>query len=96
MTATVIYWSVQLAIWIVGATLFARREAIAEKHYGRKDSPVERVLMLVLTPVLAYGYACLGGFPPKEDQLYFVLFVTVAMHGVLIARWVRQSRESHK
>ena len=73
MTAPLIYWTLQIAIWIGCIFLFVRRKEIIEKHKGRKDSKFQRVLMLFLTPVFAYGYACLGGYPPKDDQVYFVL-----------------------
>ena len=94
MTATLIYWTLQITIWIVCIFLFIRRKEIIAKHTGRKDPKLQRVLMLVLTPLLAFGYACLGGYPPKDDQVYFVLVVSVIMLGSLIARWIRQDREA--
>ena len=94
MTATLIYWTLQIAIWIACVFIFARRKEIAAKHKGRKDPKLQRVLMLILAPVFAFVYACLGGYPPKDDQVYFVLVVSVLIVGVSVARWIRQDREA--
>jgi len=94
MTAILIYWTLQIAIWIACVFIFIRRKEIAERHKGRRDSTAQRILMLVLTPVFAFAYACMGGYPPKDDQVYFILVVTLVMYGALIARWIRQSRQA--
>jgi hypothetical protein len=93
MTATVIYWTLQIAIWIACIFVFIRRKQNIEKHNGRKDSRLQRVFMVIFIPVFAFGYACLGGYPPKDDQVYFILVVTVLMYGVMFARWIRQNRK---
>ena len=93
MTAILIYWTLQIAVWIACVFIFLRRKEIARNHKGRKDPRLQRVFMLIFTPIFAFGYACLRGYPPKNDQVYFILVLTVVMYGALIARWIRQDRE---
>ena len=94
MIAILIYWTLQIAIWMACILIFVRRKKIAAKNKGRKDSTVQKVLMLTLTPVFAFAYVCMGGYPPKDDQVYFILAVTVVIYGALIARWARQYRQA--
>lgn len=87
------YWVIQILIGIVCISVFVRRKKLTTRH-RRKDGPIEKIFMILGTPVFAFGYACMGGYPPKDDQIYFILVVTLLIYGSLIFRWIRQNRET--
>jgi hypothetical protein len=94
MSAMLLYWIFQIAIWIACIVIFIRRKEIPEKHKGRKDSTVRKVLMLVFIPMFAFAYACMGGYPPKDNQVYFI-FVVTGCHVWRIDRPMDSSEPTH-
>jgi hypothetical protein len=54
MTAILVYWALQIAVWIAGGFIFLRRKEIVQKHKGRKDPRLQRVFMLIFTPIFAF------------------------------------------
>lgn len=97
MFASILYWTIQVVIWIVCIRIFvlAKRGQL-NRSKSRREGPIEKLAILILIPAMGYGYACLGGYPPKDDQIYFILFFCVVMYGVMIARWIRNDREDKR
>ncbi|MES2573231.1 MAG: hypothetical protein V4710_24630 [Verrucomicrobiota bacterium] len=97
MSGTTLYWIVQIAIWIVCIRIFVfAKQRPINRSNSRREGPIEKMAILVLIPVMAFGYACLGGYPPKDDQIYFIFGCSLLMYGVMIARWIRNNREDNR
>jgi hypothetical protein len=100
MRGTLIYWALQVAIWgwciyflVTRKEREARREIADGSKARRKTSTAQWVAMMVIVPVIAFLYACMRGFPPKDDQVTFIIIATCGMSGALYLRWRRQRRE---
>ena len=94
MLGTVIYVIFQIAIFAYCFHVLRNFRQIREQGAAQQDSPLRKIITLVLIPAGAYGYACLGGFPPKSDQLLFAAVATVVMYGAIAFRWRRQTRHA--
>jgi hypothetical protein len=90
----VIYVIIQIVLAGFAVYILLNREAIRARQTLRKDKGWEKFAIVLLVPVLAFGYALLGGFPPKNDQLVFGVVVTVLLYVSAGLRWIRQSRSS--
>jgi hypothetical protein len=92
MLGIVIYLIIQIALAGFTIHIFVNREEIRATHAHRKDKPWEKIVIVILVPLMSFGYSLLGGYPPKSDQLVFTTVCTVFMYGAMILRWRRQAR----
>lgn len=92
MLGLVIYLIIQIALAGFTLHVIANREEIRAKHAHRKDKPWEKIVIVILIPLMGFAYSLLGGYPPKPDQLVFITVFTVGMYGAMILRWRRQAR----
>jgi hypothetical protein len=89
---TIIYIIIQVSLLAFAIHIVRNWREIRQRHAHKKDSRWEKVAILVLVPAMAFGYMSLRGFPPKNDQIVWAIVFAIFMYGVVIARWIRQSR----
>jgi hypothetical protein len=87
-----IYVVIQLAVLGWAIHILRNWHEIRERYKDYRDSLGERVLIILLIPVMSLGFASLRGFPPKGDQLWHMLAISAVMYVAMAARWIRQSR----
>jgi hypothetical protein len=92
MVGLLIYIVIQVALLAFAIHTVVNREAIRARHANRKDSRWEKLAIVFLIPIGSFAYCSLGGFPPKSDQIISATLGTIFMYGVVIFRWIRQSR----
>src|SRR5678815_3150707 len=85
-----------LQIYAVGYTIYVLTHwrELRERNKGKKDSPKQIIVLLLLIPALAYGYQALKGYPLGPNQRAEMYFMAGAMYAVLFMRWIRQSRRA--
>src|SRR5829696_5700889 len=87
----IIYVVLQVIAALYAVYIFTHWREIREQGKGRKDSPIQIVALLILIPVIAYGYQALKGFPLEPNQRSEMYWMAGVMYVVLIARWIRQN-----
>jgi hypothetical protein len=90
--ALAIYWLIQIGIFAWCIHVIRNRAEIRTRNASRTDRPWEKVVMLILVPVISFGWVCFGGFPLKSHQLWQGGIGSAVLYAALIFRWVRLSR----
>ena len=87
----IIYVVLQVIAAVYAVYILTHWREIRERNKGRKDSPAQIVVLIILIPAIAYGYQSLKAHPLGPEQWTQMYWMTAAMYAVLLARWVRQN-----
>jgi hypothetical protein len=53
---------------------------IRARHANKKDSRWEKIAILLLVPVMGFGYMSLRALPPEYEQIMWTIGFTVVMY----------------
>ena len=96
MFGVTIYVIIQIAVLAFAVYIFVNRRELRKQNAHRTDPGWQKVTMLAIVPLLAFGYGCLDGFPPKKDRLLTMIVGTLVMYLALVFRWRRQGKASRE
>ena len=92
MKISILYWSVQILIWILCIVVIINRKEI-KSNRKKKLTLSKFIAVMIIAPFFAFGYACMGGFPLKTDQIIFIFGCTFLIYVGLIYGYFNQKGE---